>query len=242
MLVAAELGQIWVYLAAEPLLWLTVTLAIFLGATWLSARLGGHPLVHPVLVAMGALIALLLLTNTAYDTYFAGAQFIHFLLGPATVALAIPLHDNLRQIRRLFAPLLLACFLGVSVAVSSAVGLAWLAGARDQTLLSIAPKSVTTPIAMGIAEQIGAFPSLAAGIVLVTGAVGVVAAGPLFRLARIRDERAQGFALGIAAHGFGTAHALTISVRAGAFAGLGLGMAGLLTAFLLPLVVRLIAD
>jgi predicted murein hydrolase (TIGR00659 family) len=234
-----ELGEIWVYLAAEPLLWLTVTLAIFVVGTWVNGRLNGHPLAHPVLLAMLALIALLLVTGTSYDTYFEGAQFIHYLLGPATVALAIPLYDNLQQIRRLLAPLLLACLLGVTVAVSTAVGLAWLAGARDQTLLSIAPKSVTTPIAMGIAEQVGGLPSLAAGIVLVTGAVGAVAARPLFRLARIEDERAQGFALGIAAHGFGTAHALTISLRAGAFAGLGLGMAGLLTAFLLPLAARL---
>ena len=233
-----EFGEIWVYLAAEPLLWLTVTLAIFVVGTWVNGKLNGHPLAHPVLLAMLALIALLLLTGTSYDTYFEGAQFIHYLLGPATVALAIPLYDNLQQIRRLLAPLLLACLLGVTVAVSTAVGLAWLAGARDQTLLSIAPKSVTTPIAMGIAEQVGGLPSLAAGIVLVTGAVGAVAAGPLFRLARITDERAQGFALGIAAHGFGTAHALTISLRAGAFAGLGLGMAGLLTAFLLPLAAR----
>jgi predicted murein hydrolase (TIGR00659 family) len=234
-----DLGEIWVYLAAEPLLWLTVTLAIFVVGTWVNGRLNGHPLAHPVLLAMLALIALLLVTGTSYDTYFEGAQFIHYLLGPATVALAIPLYDNLQQIRRLLAPLLLACLLGVTVAVSTAVGLAWLAGARDQTLLSIAPKSVTTPIAMGIAEQVGGLPSLAAGIVLVTGAVGAVAARPLFRLARIEDERAQGFALGIAAHGFGTAHALTISLRAGAFAGLGLGMAGLLTAFLLPLAARL---
>ena len=233
-----DLGEIWVYLAAEPLLWLTATLAIFVVGTWVNGKLHGHPLAHPVLLAMLALIALLLATGTSYDTYFEGAQFIHYLLGPATVALAIPLYDNLRQIRRLLMPLLLACLLGVSVAVSTAVGLAWLAGARDQTLLSIAPKSVTTPIAMGIAEQVGGLPSLAAGIVLVTGAVGAVAARPLFRLARIEDERAQGFALGIAAHGFGTAHALTISLRAGAFAGLGLGMAGLLTAFLLPLAAR----
>jgi predicted murein hydrolase (TIGR00659 family) len=237
-----ELGEIWVYLAEAPLLWLTVTLAVFVGGTWLNGRLNGHALAHPVLLAMVVLIGLLLLTGTSYETYFEGAQFIHFLLGPATVALAIPLHDNLRQIRRLLVPLLAACFLGVVVAVSSAVGLAWAAGARGQTLLSIAPKSVTTPIAMGIAEQIGGLPSLAAGIVLLTGAVGVVAAGPLFRLAGIRDERAQGFALGIAAHGFGTAHALTIGLRAGAFAGLGLGMAGLLTAVLLPVLARLLAE
>jgi len=236
-----DLGQIWVYLAAEPLVWLTMTLSVYLASIWLNGKLNGHPLAHPVMIAMVVLIGLLLLTGTSYDVYFEGAQFIHFLLGPATVALAIPLYDNLRQIRRLLLPLLLACCVGVSVAVSSAVGLAWLAGGRDQTLLSLAPKSVTTPIAMGIAEQIGGLPSLAAGIVLLTGAVGVVAARPLFRLAGIHDERAQGFALGIAAHGFGTAHALTIGLRAGAFAGLGLGMAGLLTAFLLPLVVRLFA-
>jgi predicted murein hydrolase (TIGR00659 family) len=234
-----ELGQIWVYLAAEPLLWLTVTLAIFIAALWLNRRLNGHPMAHPVLLAMLALIALLLATGTRYDVYFEGAQFIHFLLGPATVALALPLYENLRQIRRLWLLLLLSCLVGVSAAAGSAVGLAWLAGADSQTLLSVAPKSVTTPIAMGIAEQIGGLPSLAAGIVLLTGAVGAVAAGPLFRLAGIRDARAQGFALGIAAHGFGTAQALGISRRAGAFAGLGLGMAGLLTAFLLPLAVQL---
>jgi len=236
-----ELGEIWVYLAAAPLLWLTLTLVVYLAGRWLNRKLNGNALAHPVLVAMFVLIGLLLLTGTPYDTYFEGAQFIHFLLGPATVALAIPLYDNLRQIRQLLLPLLFACLIGVTVAVSSAVGLAWLFGATGQSLLSIAPKSVTTPIAMGIAEQVGGLPSLAAGIVLVTGAVGVVAAGPLFRLARIHDHRAQGFALGIAAHGFGTAHALSIGLRAGAFAGLGLGMAGLLTAFLLPLVLRLIA-
>jgi len=236
-----ELGEIWVYLAAAPLLWLTLTLVVYLAGRWLNRKLNGNALARPVLVAMFVLIGLLLLTGTPYDTYFEGAQFIHFLLGPATVALAIPLYDNLRQIRQLLLPLLLACLVGVTVAVSSAVGLAWLLGATGQSLLSIAPKSVTTPIAMGIAEQVGGLPSLAAGIVLVTGAVGVVAAGPLFRLARIHDHRAQGFALGIAAHGFGTAHALTIGLRAGAFAGLGLGMAGLLTAFLLPVVLRLFA-
>jgi predicted murein hydrolase (TIGR00659 family) len=237
-----EFGEIWVYLAAEPLLWLTVTLAIFIAAGWLNRRLKGYPLAHPVLLAMLALIGLLLATGTSYDTYFEGAQFIHFLLGPATVALAIPLWDNLRQIRQLLLLLLVTCLAGVTTAVATAVGLGWLAGAEAQTLLSLAPKSVTTPIAMGVAEQIGGLPSLAAGIVLLTGAIGAVAAQPLFRLARIQDERAQGFALGIAAHGFGTAHALTISLRAGAFAGLGLGLAGLFTAFLLPLAVRLIGD
>lgn len=234
-----ELSEIWVYLEEQPLVWLTLTLAVFLGGVWVNRRARGAAILHPTILAMAVLIAVLLATGTDYETYFEGAQFIHFLLGPATVALAVPLHDNLRQIRRLWLPLLVACAVGVSVAAGTAVGFAWLAGGRGQTLLSLAPKSVTTPISMGVAEQIGGLPSLAAGIVLVTGVVGVVAAGPLFRLAGIDDERAQGFALGVSAHGFGTAHALGISVRAGAFAGLGLGLAGLVTAFTLPFVARL---
>jgi predicted murein hydrolase (TIGR00659 family) len=234
------LGQIWVYLATRPLLWLTLTLAVFALCVWVNRRAGGSPLLHPVLLSMLILIGLLLATGTRYDTYFEGAQFIHFLLGPATVALAIPLYDDLRQIRRLLKPLFVACLTGITVACGSAVGVAWLLGARGETLASIAPKSVTTPIAMGVAEQIGGLPSLAAGIVLVTGVVGVVSSGLVFRLARIESEPARGFALGVAAHGFGTAHALDIGLRAGAFAGLGLGLAGLLTAFLLPLALRLV--
>ncbi len=233
------LSRVWVYLEEQPLVWLTLTLAIFLAAVWVNRRARGLPLLHPTILAMVVLIGLLLVTGTDYDTYFEGAQFIHFLLGPATVALAVPLHDNLRQIRRLLLPIGLACIAGVSVAAATAVGLAWLAGVRGATLASLAPKSVTTPISMGVAEQIGGLPSLAAGIVLLTGVVGVVAAKPLFRLMGIRDERAQGLALGVAAHGFGTAYALGISLRAGAFAGLGLGLAGILTAFLLPLAARL---
>ena len=234
-----ELSSIWVYLEEQPLAWLTLTLAVFVVSVWVNRKARSAPLLHPTILSMAILISVLLLTDTSYDTYFEGAQFIHFLLGPATVALAIPLHDNLRQIRRLLLPLVAACLVGVPVAAGTAVGLAWLVGADRATLLSLAPKSVTTPISMGVAEQIGGLPSLAAGIVLVTGVVGVVAAGPVFRLAGIRDEEARGFALGVAAHGFGTAHALGIGLRAGAFAGLGLGLAGLFTAFLLPFLARL---
>lgn len=236
----ADLGQIWVYLAAQPLLWLTVTVVVFLGATWINRRARGNPLLHPVLLTMAVLISLLLISDTPYSTYFEGAQFIHFLLGPATVALAIPLYDNLRQIRSLLLPLLVVCLAGAATAAATAVGIAWLLGGGDATLLSLAPKSVTSPIAMGVAEQIGGLPSLTAGIVLITGILGAVAAGPLFQLLRLRDERVRGFALGVAAHGFGTAQALTISTLAGAFAGLGLALTGIVTAFLLPLMMRLL--
>ncbi|KAB7623338.1 LrgB family protein [Alkalilimnicola sp. S0819] len=235
-----ELGRIWVYLAAQPLLWLTLTVAVFLAAGWLQ-RLGrGFPLLHPVLLSMAVLIGVLSLTGTDYDTYFDGAQFIHFLLGPATVAIAVPLYDNRHQIGPLLWPLLAACLAGVSAAAASAVGIAALLRASPQTLLSLAPKSVTSPIAMGIAEKLGGLPSLTAGMVLITGIFGALVAGPLFRWLRIRDERARGLALGVAAHGFGTAQALGISTLAGAFAGLGMGLAGVLTAFLLPLLAGLL--
>lgn len=229
------LDQLWVYLSGHPLLSLLVTLLAFIVAVRVNRALGGTPLVHPVTLAIALLIAFLLLADIEYATYFEGAQFIHFLLGPATVALAIPLYDHRERIRRLLWPLLLACAVGIVTAVGSTLGLAMLMGAQPETLLTLAPRSVTSPIAMGIAEQIGGIPSLAAGLVLLTGSIGCALGPGLFRLLGIRDPAVQGFTLGLAAHGFGTAHAFArIGAVAGAFSGLAMGLTGLLTAFLLP--------
>ncbi|MCG5501823.1 LrgB family protein [Ectothiorhodospira lacustris] len=229
-----EFTDIWAFLAASPLLWLTMTLVVFQLSLWLNRRLGGSMVLHPVLLSMALLIGILLLTGTDYDTYFAGAQFIHFMLGPATVALAIPLYENRHQIRQLLIPLLVAGVVGAFVAAGSAVMVAAALGADRVTLLSLAPKSVTSPIAMGIAEKLGGLPSLTAALVLLTGAIGCMLSPLLIRLLRIQDDRVKGFALGLSAHGFGTAQAFGISATAGAFAGLGLSLAGILTAFLLP--------
>ncbi|WP_163575896.1 LrgB family protein [Halomonas faecis] len=234
------LDQLWVYLSGHPLLSLLVTLLAFIVAVRINRALGGTPLVHPVTLAIALLIGFLLLADIEYATYFEGAQFIHFLLGPATVALAIPLYDHRERIRRLLWPLLLACGVGIVTAVGSTLGLAMLMGAQPETLLTLAPRSVTSPIAMGIAEQIGGIPSLAAGLVLLTGSIGCALGPGLFRLLGIRDPAVQGFTLGLAAHGFGTAHAFArIGAVAGAFSGLAMGVTGLLTAFLLPLIVTL---
>jgi hypothetical protein len=105
-IVTPQLGEAWVYLAASPLLGLTMTLLAYQGATWLHRRSGGHPLANPVLLAVAVLVALLALTGTSYQTYFDGAQFVHFLLGPATVALAIPLYAQFDRLRRMALPLL----------------------------------------------------------------------------------------------------------------------------------------
>ena len=180
------------------------------------------------------LVTLLLLTDTPYPTYFAGAQFVHFLLGPATVALAIPLYAQLGKVRAMRWPVLLGLSVGSVCAVASAMGIARALGASVPTQLSLAPKSVTTPIAMAVAERIGGIASLAAVLVIVTGIVGAVVAPALFRWLRIKDHAIQGFALGVVAHGIGTARAFAINEQAGAFAALAMGLNGAITALLLP--------
>ncbi len=235
-----RLGDIWVYLTASPLLWLTVTLAVYLAGQWLFQRSGGRALFNPVALAITLLVGILLATGTPYATYFQGAQFIHFLLGPATVALAIPLYLHWERVRRLLVPILAGLLAGSLTAILSAIGLAALLGASPRTLLSLAPKSVTTPVAMGIAEKIGGLPSLTAVLVILTGVIGAVAAPALLRGLRIHDDAIKGLAIGVAAHGIGTARAFQISTLAGAFAGLAIGLNALLTAVLVPLLARLL--
>lgn len=229
-----RITQTWVYLSATPLFWLTMTLLAYQIAHWIYRRCGAHPIANPVLIAVVLLLALLTLTGTPYDTYFSGAQFVHFLLGPATVALAIPLYGQFQRLVGLAGPLLIALVGGSLTAMLSAVFVGnWLGGSLP-TLLSLAPKSVTTPIAMGIAERIGGHPSLAAVMVIATGILGAITAQTLFRWLKVKDDAVGGFALGVAAHGIGTARAFQVSETMGAFAALGMGLNGLLTAVSLP--------
>jgi len=232
--------EFWTFFAAKPLLWLIVTIATFIATSWFNRRIGGTPLLHPVLVSLSLIIVFLLLTGTEYETYFEGAQFIHFLMGPATVALAVPLFDHLERVKKMLLPLLVACMAGAVAAAASAVLVAQLMDAQIGTLLSLAPKSVTSPIAIGIAEKIGGYPSLASGLVLITGAIGCILAPPLYRILNIKDEAVKGFALGVAAHGMGTAFAFEYGLMAGAFGGLAMGMTGAFTAFMLPLLIPLL--
>ena len=234
-MITARIADIWVYLAASPLLGLTITLLTYQAAYWVYRRSGFNPLLNPVLLAIIALVAALKLTATPYQTYFDGAQFVHFLLGPATVALAVPLYAQFGRLRALALPLAGALFAGSLAAIVSALGIGWLLGAGEATLLSLAPKSVTAPIAMGISEKIGGIPSLTAVLVIMTGVSGAMMAKYVLDALRIRDHGVRGFAVGVAAHGIGTARAFQVSEQAGAFAGLGMGLNGVLTALLMPL-------
>ena len=235
-----SLNTVWVYLAGSPLLWLTATLVAYKIAMLIYERSGRSPLANPVAISVALLIAVLYVTGTPYKTYFDGAQFVHFLLGPVTVALAIPLYQQLDKLRRHWFALLAGALAGGAAAIVSAMGVAWLLGASPLTVLSMAPKSVTIPIAMGITEKIGGLPTLTVVMVMLTGVFGAGIAQYVFRLIRIDDDITCGFALGATAHGVGTARAFQVSEEMGAFSGLAMGISGILTAFLLPLALKLL--
>jgi len=200
---------------------------------------GRHPLANPVLMAVALMVALLLGTGTSYATYFEGAQFVHFLLGPATVALAVPLWRNRHDVARATLPLVAALLAGAMTAVVSAVGIAWAFGAPAPVLAALAPKSVTAAIAMGVAKELGGDPSLTATLVIATGIIGAMMAWPLLGAIGVRHPAARGFAVGVAAHGIGTARAFQIDPVAGTFAGIAMGLNGMVTAVIVPVVLRL---
>ena len=235
----SEFREIWVYLSASPLLHLTLTLFAFQIGNFAYRKSGYNPVCNPVMLAVIILVCILGFTGTSYDTYFDGAQFVHFLLGPATVALAIPLYRQFDKVRSSATAILASLICGSLTASVSAVAIAWALGAGQLSIISIAPKSVTAPIAMGIAEQLGGLPSLTAVLVLLTGVLGAMLGPVLLNAMGITDWQARGFALGTASHGIGTARALQVNEIAGAFSGLAMGLNALATAILLPLLWKL---
>ena len=241
MTVFPKFGAIWVYLAASPLLGLTITLVAYLVAQAIYARAHFNPLANPVLISIVLLVTILELTHTPYPTYFAGAQFVHFLLGPATVALALPLYRQWSTLREAWLPLLGGLIAGSLTAIFSAVGVAAVLGASHQTIASLAPKSATTPIAMAVASEIGGIPSLTAVLVISTGIFGAVSARTILNALRVTEPEVRGFALGVASHGIGTARAFQVSEQVGAFAGLGMGLNGVLTAFIVPILLPVVS-
>lgn len=235
---AAPVSALWVYLSTTPLLWLTLTVLVWLLADWIAIKARRHPAVNPVLIAIVLLSALLLATGTPYASYFTGAQFVHFMLGPAVVAIGVPLYKHWPEVKRNLLPMLSALLAGTLVAIASALGVAALLGVPREVLVSLAPKSVTAGVAMGIAENLGGVPALTAVLVIATGIIGAIVVTPLLNACKIDHLPARGFAVGVAAHGIGTARAFTISPVAGTFAGIAMGLSALLSSVLVPLIVR----
>lgn len=225
---------LWVYLSRTPLLWLTMTIFAYVLADRVSASLKRNPLANPVLHAVWMIGLVLAITGTPYRTYFEGAQFVHFMLGPATVALAVPLYGHRRTVMRAIVPMAGALAVGALVALISAVAIAKALGVPNDVLISLAPKSVTGGVAMGVAERAGGDPSLAGVLVMITGVIGSIIVTPLMNATGVKDMRARGFAVGVVAHGIGTARAFQVDMMAGTFAGIGMGLNAMLTPILVP--------
>ena len=226
-------------LSGTHLPWLVLTMAVYLAAVALYKRCHCHPLLIPVVPAVIAIVAVLLATDTPYATYQQGVQWLQILIGPATVALAIPLYAQRARIVALWRPIAGALAVGCTVALLSAMGIAWALGGSWETMVSLAPKSATIPIALPMAERFGGLPSLAAVAVAVTGISGCMLAPWLMRLVRSHDPAVEGFAQELTAHAIGTARSIQRNPTAGAFAALAMGLNGVLTALLMPLCVAL---
>jgi len=231
-----EIIHLWTPLALTPLLWIVLTLAAYLAARKLQLLCGGAALLNPVLVAISVVAAVVLSTGTCYKTYFAGAQFINFLLGPAIVALAVPLARNLRHIRGLIGGIGLALLAGSTSSIISGIGLVWLLGGSRAVALSMAPKAVTTPIAIAVSEQVGGIPALTAALAIVGGIVAAIIGKSMLDRMRIVDWRAHGLAAGVAGSGVAAAQVASLDGLAAAFAALGIALNGVVTAILVPLI------
>jgi predicted murein hydrolase (TIGR00659 family) len=232
----------WAYLSTSPLIWLLATLFAYRLSLAIYQMAGSSPLAHPVALSVAMLVLFLGIARVPYETYFDGARFIHFLLGPATVALAIPLYGQLKVIRRSWFRLMCGAVLGSAASIVTAMGIASFLGASRMTVLSMAAKSVTMPIAIGITEKIGGTPSLTSALVMLTGILGATTTQRVLKRMGITDSSTCGFALGVAAHGIGTSRAIQLNQEMGAFSALAMGLSGVLTALLLPLILRLLTS
>jgi predicted murein hydrolase (TIGR00659 family) len=232
--------EIWVYLSGSPLLALFVTLAAYQAGLALYERCNRHPLSNPVAIAVVLVAAFIQAIDMPYAKYFEGAQFVHFLLGTATVSLAIPIYRGLGELKGRLIPLFAALVCGGAISILSAVGIATLLGADRTIIGGLYAKSVTAPIAMGVAERIGVSPTLTAVFAVATGILGSVLARYVLDFVGVKAWWQRGFALGVASHGIGTSRAFSVSSEAGTYASLAMGMHGILGAIVIPLVVGLL--
>ncbi|HEX4843360.1 MAG TPA: LrgB family protein [Limnobacter sp.] len=232
------LPEIWVYLSGNPLSALFLTLLAYQIGLWCYKKSGLHPFANPVMIAVLLLAMFLQVSGLSYQQYFEGAQFVHFLLGTATVALAVPIYQGLTAVKgqtiRTLALLSVALLLGGALSIGSALGTAYLLGANQEIVQSLWAKSVTAPIAMGVSERVGASPTLTALFAIVTGILGAAVGTWLFNRMGLKRWWVRGFTMGLAAHGIGTARAFSVHPEAGRYASLGMGLHGILGALLIP--------
>ena len=232
-----NLDALLTYVTTTPLSWIIITISAYKIGIIVYEKSGKHALLQPIVVAYLIMLPILLFAQIPYKQYFDSVSILHFFLGPATVALALPLYKNLSLIRAYLVPILITLLAGGTFTILSALGILWLFDASKITMLSMTTKSVTAPITLITALDIGANPSLAMGFVVMTGLLGALFGTVVFKLLRIKNDAAKGFALGLISHAVGTARAFEISENAAAFAALAMGLVGVFTAVLLPIVI-----
>lgn len=225
------------YVSNTPLLWLILTLSAYKFGIIIYEKFNKHTLLQPIIVAYVLIIMVILFTGVSYEKYFKSVQIIHFFLGPATVALALPLYKNLKYIKSLFIPIVITLVVAGVFSIFIAILFLWLLDAQLPTILSMTTKSITAPIAIITSKQIGAIPSLAVGFVLITGITGALLGTIIFKIVKIKYDTSKGFALGLVSHGIGTARAIEINEKAAAFAALAMGLSGIFTAVFLPIII-----
>ena len=236
-----KLYSIWIYLQAEPLFWLTLTIGSYLIADFIYRKSNLFPLLNPVAISVLLVSLILIFFNIQYERYFDGAKFIHFLLGPATVALAVPIYKKWDLIVSNSKAIFISLIIGSNFAILVTYSLSLYFELPRELILSLLPRSVTAPIAMGISEIIGGIPSLTAIITLITGVIGASLGIFVFDLIKLKNMDARGFSLGLASHGIGTARAMSKNKNAGVFAAVGMGLSGLVTSILVPLFLKIIS-
>jgi len=232
-----NLEALYAYVTTTPLVWIIVTISAYKIGILVYEKSGKNALLQPIVVAYMIMLPILLVAKIPYQQYFESVSIIHFILGPATVALALPLYKNLKLIRSYFMPIVATLVLGSAFTILSALGILWLFDASSATMLSMTTKSVTAPITIITAQDIGAVPSLAMGFVVITGLLGALFGNFIFKLLRIKHDAAKGFALGLISHAIGIARSVEISDKAAAFAALAMGLVGVFIAVVLPLIV-----
>ena len=229
-----NIHEIWVYLSGSPLLALILTLAAYQVGVMIYERTQLNPLANPVLIAVTLIALSITALDMPYATYFEGAQFVHFLLGTATVSLAVPIYQALPSLRGRVLPLVAALIGGGVTSIVSAVAIARLLGADESIVGAMVVKSITAPIGMGVAERIGASPTLTAVFAVTTGILGAALARFVLDALRCREWWQRGFAIGIASHGIGTSRAFSVNPEAGTYAGLAMGLHGVIGAVAIP--------
>lgn len=224
---------------SNPIILLAITFGIYYVARQIQ-KWTGWVVLNPILITIAALIALLQLTGISYETYEQGGQYIDFWLKPAIVALGVPLYQNLGQIRRQLLPILMSQLVGCLVGLVSVTLIASALGASHEVIVSLAPKSVTTPIAMEVCKTSGGIPSLTAAIVVIVGLFGAIFGFKILEVWHVRNPFSQGISMGTAAHAVGTSRAMEKGETYGAYSSLGLILNGVLTALLTPFVLKLL--